>query len=386
MYVSGVVPIRESSPRALAISARRVVVKVGTNVVQDDDGGLARERLDALVGSLARLRREGREVVLVSSGAVGLGMRRLGLTARPSLLALKQACAAAGQGRLMALYEERFETLGLVVAQVLLTEDDFADRRRYLNLRATLEKLLSLGAVPVLNENDTVSTVELAGTIFGDNDRLSALVASKLDAGLLVLLSDVDGLYDRDPRADRAARLVPVVEELTPSLVAAAGSAGARGRGGMKSKLDAARIATSAGAAVVIANGRSPRVLDRLFEGEEVGTLFVPRRAVRGKRRWIAFASAPTGRVVVTPGARRALSERNASLLMAGVETIEGPFEKGDVIRIVEAGGEEFARGIANFGSSLAARLVGARSDEVRQILGRGVDDTLVARDNIVLG
>lgn len=377
--------IPTQASRVLVTSARRLVVKVGTNVLQREDGGLALGCFYGIVESLANLRREGREVVLVSSGAVGLGMRRLGLTARPTHLALKQACAAAGQGRLMALYEEGFERLGLVAAQVLLTEDDFADRRRYLNLRATLEKLLSLGAVPVLNENDTVSTVELAGAVFGDNDRLSALVASKLDAGLLVLLSDVDGLYDRDPRGDSGARLVPLVDDLSPELLAAAGGAGSRGRGGMKTKLEAVRIATSAGAATVIANGRSPRVLERLFEGEAIGTLFLPHRSVRGKRRWIAFATAPAGSVVVTAGARQALTERKASLLMAGVTTVDGSFEKGDVIRIVEAGGAEFARGIANFGSDVAAPLVGARSDEVRRTLRRAGDDALVTRDNIVL-
>lgn len=386
MYLKGMSAVSPGEQRKLVTSARRVVVKVGTNVVQREDGALALGCFYGIVESLADQRRLGREVVLVSSGAVGLGMRRLGLSARPTLLPLKRACAAAGQGRLMALYEEGFERLGLVAAQVLLTEDDFADRRRYLNLRATLEKLLSLGAVPVLNENDTVSTVELAGSVFGDNDRLSALVASKLEAGLLVLLSDVDGLYDRDPRASDDARLVPLVDDLSPELLAAAGNAGSRGRGGMKTKLDAVNIATNAGAAVVIANGRSPRVLDRLFEGDEVGTLFLPHRSVRGKRRWIAYATAPAGLVVVTPGARQALTERKASLLMAGVKTVEGSFEKGDVIRIVEAGGAEFARGIANFGSDLATRLVGARSDEVKRSLHRAGDDALVTRDNIVLG
>jgi glutamate 5-kinase len=262
--------------------ARRIVVKAGTNVIMRDDGAVALGRLYGLIESVATLRKQGRDVLIVSSGAVGLGAQRLRLEKKPGSLALKQACAAIGQSRLMSVYEEGFEKMGLTTAQVLLTEDDFADKARFSNLSATLEKLLGLGVVPILNENDTVSTAELVtpdgkGTrgLFGDNDRLSALVMSKVKADVLVILSDVDGLYTANPAHDRSARLVPLVRE-GDDVARYADGGGTRGRGGMTSKLDAARIATRSGGVAVIANGRTPGVLDRLFGGDAFGTLFVP--------------------------------------------------------------------------------------------------------------
>jgi len=270
-------------------AAKRIVVKAGTNVVMRDDGAVALGRLYGLVESVASLRQEGRDVLIVSSGAIGLGAQRLGLPARPSGLALKQACAAVGQSRLMSIYEAGFEKLGFSSAQVLLTEDDFTNPVRFRNLQATLTRLFSLGAIPILNENDTVSTLELEspeagrghGRIFGDNDRLSALVMSHVKADVLVILSDVDGLFTGNPARDRKARLVHSVAGVTEEVVRFAGDAGVRGRGGMRTKLDAAAIATESGGCAVIANGRMPHVLDRLFAGEEVGTVFFPRRAGR---------------------------------------------------------------------------------------------------------
>lgn len=268
-------------------AAHRVVIKVGTNVVMSDDGPVAVGRLYSLVESVAALKRAGRDVLLVSSGAVGLGAERLGLDSKASHLATKQACAAVGQSRLMALYEHGFERLGHVVAQVLLTEDDFTDAERYHNLRATLEALFNLGVIPIVNENDTVSTSELerieptaAGgrtRVFGDNDKLAALLAGKVEADLLILLSDVDGLYTKNPTMAADAALIPVVHEVDPGLVTVANGSGARGRGGMGTKLEAARIATEGGAVVVIANGRTPGALDRICAGESLGTVFLPR-------------------------------------------------------------------------------------------------------------
>ncbi len=274
----------EKAARRRLAAARRVVVKAGTNVVMRDDGAVALGRLYGLVESVATLRKEGRDVLIVSSGAIGLGAQRLRLGKKPGSLPLKQACAAIGQSRLMSVYEEGFEKMGLTTAQVLLTEDDFADPARFQNLSATLAKLFELGAVPILNENDTVSTAELVSAdaagggrgIFGDNDRLSALVMSNVEAGVLVILSDVDGLYTADPLHDRGARLVPLVRD-GDDVARYAGGAGARGRGGMSSKVEAARIATRAGGIAVVANGRTPGILDRLFRGESVGTLFVPK-------------------------------------------------------------------------------------------------------------
>ena len=276
---------QQLSPRERVAAAKRIVVKLGTNVVMRDDGSASIGVLYSIAESLANLRRAGREVLLVSSGAVGLGAQRLGLPAKPAELAMVQACAAIGQSRLMSLYDDAFDKLGYRVAQVLLTEDDFRDRTRNENLRATLARLLSLGVIPIINENDTVSTAELdrpasrgrRERIFGDNDQLSALVMTHAGADLLVLLSDVDGLYTGDPRST-GARLVEELGGVTEAVRAFAqsGRGNGRGRGGMMSKLEAARIATEAGHLAVIANGRTPGVLDMICKGESVGSLFFP--------------------------------------------------------------------------------------------------------------
>jgi glutamate 5-kinase len=268
--------------------ARRIVIKVGTNVVMSDEGPVAVGRLYGLVESVAALRRAGRDVLLVSSGAVGLGAERLGLDGRTSRLVTKQACAAVGQSRLMALYEHGFERLRHTVAQVLLTEEDFSDPLRLQNLRATLDALFGLGVIPIVNENDTVSTAELerveetAGgrtRVFGDNDKLSALLAAKVGADLLILLSDVDGLYTKNPARAADAELIPLVREVSDEIASAADGGSARGRGGMATKLEAARIAAAAGAVTVIANGRLPGIVDRVCGGEAVGTVFLPAGA-----------------------------------------------------------------------------------------------------------
>ncbi len=273
-----------SETRERVARARRIVIKVGTNVVMRDDGRLALSQLYGIAESVARLRQQGRDVLMVSSGAVGLGMERIGLAQRPTELSQIQACAAIGQSRLMAIYDDAFDKLGCRTAQVLLTEDDFRDAERYSNLRSTLASLLAMGVIPVINENDTVSTVELdhptdqAGRerVFGDNDKLSALVMTHVDADLLLLLSDVDGLYNGDPSADDA-ELISEVAAINEEVRNFAHGKNGRGRGGMASKLEAARIATEANGLAIIANGRMPNVIERVCAGEEVGTLFLPR-------------------------------------------------------------------------------------------------------------
>jgi glutamate 5-kinase len=270
--------------RQKLVESRRIVVKVGTNVVMRDDGRLALSQLYGIAESIARLRQQGRDVLMVSSGAVGLGMERMGISQRPSELARIQACAAIGQSRLMAIYDDAFDKLRCRTAQVLLTEDDFRESERYANLRSTLESLLAMGVIPVVNENDTVSTVELdhpADTptrerVFGDNDKLSALVMTHIDADLLLLLSDVDGLYSGDP-TDNGASLIPQVYAINDEIRNFAQGKSGRGRGGMASKLEAARIATESNGFAVIANGRVPNVVERVCAGELVGTLFLPR-------------------------------------------------------------------------------------------------------------
>ena len=270
--------------RDMVAKARRIVIKVGTNVVMRDDGRLALSQLYGIAEAVARLRQQGRDVLMVSSGAVGLGMERIGLASRPTELSQIQACAAIGQSRLMAIYDDAFDKLGCHAAQVLLTEDDFRDPARYRNLRSTLVSLLAMGVIPVINENDTVSTAELdhptdsseRERVFGDNDKLSALVMTHIDADLLLLLSDVDGLYTADPRSD-GAQLLSEVPEISDEVLNFAQGKNRRGRGGMSTKLAAARIATEANGLAVIANGRLPHVIERVCAGEIVGTLFLPQ-------------------------------------------------------------------------------------------------------------
>ncbi|MBN1422072.1 MAG: glutamate 5-kinase [Planctomycetes bacterium] len=384
--------MRVTAERKPLRAAKRVVVKVGTNVVTRAGGEIAIGTIHAIIEQTVALVREGRQVILVTSGAIGLGMNRLGFEARPAFLAQRQACAAVGQGQLMALYDQGFGRLGVATAQVLLTEDDFANRVRYLNLRNAVQELLRLGVVPIVNENDTVSTAEIEGTAggeravpFGDNDMLSALLMSKMDAEVLVILSDVEGLYDRAPGEGRRAKRIPIVAAFGPEIEALARGGAGRGRGGIRTKLEAARVATRCGGHAVIAHGQRPNVLQDIFSGRNVGTVFLPRAKLSGRKRWIAFATAPAGSVSVNDGARAALVERNASLLWAGIEKIGGHFERGDVISIRDSAGREFARGIANCSSALARKLAGKHSTELAEVTDGVRDDVLVARDNIAI-
>jgi glutamate 5-kinase len=377
-------PIGDTGERGnLLRNARRVVVKLGTNVVAEPDGNVCAERLEPLVAAVAQLKTAGRQMVLVSSGAVGLGRGWLDVhRARTHDLITRQACAAVGQVRLMYLYERLFSHHGVKIAQVLLTEDDFADRSRSSNLRHTMEKLLKFGVVPIVNENDTVSTAELeylgGGTrtrIFSDNDRLAALVTSELDANALVLLSNVAGLL-RNPQ--KAESVIPIVTEISPELKALGSGPSAGGRGGMLTKLEAAEIAMRAGAIAVIADGTKPDNLDRVFRGEPVGTAFMPAVPMAGKRRWIAYAADVRGRILVNAGARAAVLRGKASLLWSGVVKIERAFKPMDVISIADVHGREFARGIANHSSDEEN---GTRNRDQ----GSRKASVLVTRDNIVV-
>ena len=359
--------------RAALPGARRVVVKVGTGVVARADGGLALGRVGALVEELTALRARGVDVLLVSSGAVGLGAARLGFKARPERVVDRQACAAAGQGALVAFYDGLFQRLGGTCAQVLLTEEDFHYRQRFNNLTATLERLLELGTVPVLNENDTLSTAELAlekGAVFGDNDRLSALVSVYLRADALVILSNVDAVYTRPPGTPGAER----IPTWTDATAFEEGAASALGRGGMGSKIAAAGLAARAGVPAVIASGDTPRGLTRLLQGEALGTLFPAETGLARRKAWLAFATAPAGEIAVNAGARQALVERGASLLPVGISSVAGEFGAGDVVRITQDGAE-IARGVA------------ARpADQLRAEIGSGVRARpAVHRDHLVI-
>ncbi len=372
--------------RTALTGARRVVVKVGTAVLTDAQAGLCRPRLDAIVQALAAAHQGDREVLLVSSGAVGLGRAMLGLDAGPRDLATRQACAAVGQGRLMALYADGLLSHGVQTGQVLLTQADFDDRLRYLNLRSTLTALMRRSVLPVINENDAVSTEELAfeegaaRPVFGDNDMLSALVAAKLSADLLLLLTDVDGVYDRDPRQDPLASPIRTWDGQRPAEVAAHAGASSLGRGGMRSKIDAACVAASAGCQVVVASGLDPENISRVLAGEVVGTWFPASGEMAARDRWIAFAAPVRGTLHLDAGAVDALRHRGASLLAAGVTGIEGSFQAGDVVALMAPDGGELGRGIICCDQAAArAWSEGLRPDGVRN------HDALVHRDHMVV-
>lgn len=380
--------------QALA-DARRIVVKLGTGVVTRDGVELALGRLYSLVEDLAALHREGRSVIVVSSGAVGMGLRALGHRERPTSLGLRQAYAAIGQGKLMALYTQAFAQEGVTVAQVLLTQDDLADRDRALCLTTTLTRLLQLGTLPILNENDSVSVRELVehrGTegasdavVFGDNDGLSARVAIGLDADLLVLLTDVDGVYTHNPRTDAGAERISVLASIDEATLSRADGASAGGTGGMHSKLTAARVAAEAGTTVLILDGGAPQALPRAVAGQDLGTIVPPSTRRKARRQLIAHDAAQHGALVVNDGAAQALRDRKASLLAIGVTAVVGAFDRGDVVEIRDGSGRVHGRGVVNYDHAQCRALQGRHSDEIDRVLGFRGYDALITRDNLVL-
>jgi len=367
----------------LLAHVKRVVIKIGSGVISDADG-LNDRMLDALCQDVHQLIERGYEIILVSSGAVAAGKADLGIKGKPPTIPLKQAAAAIGQSRLMRAYKERLRASGHTVAQVLLTRDDLANRRRYLNARNTLMTLIEHRVIPVINENDTVVVDEIR---FGDNDNLSAMTTNLVEAGLLVILSDVDGLYDRDPGKYPQAKLIPVVERITEEIEQMAGESHSDlGTGGMNTKLKAAKRALLCGAAAAIINGRTPGNLLRLFEGEELGTYFLPARGrMAARKHWIAFTKKPRGKLLLDDGALKAVTERGKSLLPSGISKVEGSFERGDAIRICSLAGTEFARGVINYSQAELIRIIGRKSAEIEQILGYKYGDEIVHRDNMVL-
>ncbi len=374
----------------IAATSKTIVVKVGTRVLTHDDGTLDQERVTAIAEQVAQLMAEKRHVVLVSSGAVGAGIGRLGLGQRPGDLARLQAVAAVGQSRLIESYNRALEAHGRHAAQILLTADDLNDRTRYLNVRNTLLALFQYGALPIINENDTVRVDELQRNV-GDNDRLAAMVTNLLRAPLLVLLSDVEGLFDRHP-SEPEARVIPMVTRLDDAVrdfqrqpIARAGG-NQLSRGGMASKLEAARLAVSAGESVVIANGRRPNVLVEILGGQTVGTMFLAQGpAVTARKRWIGLTAQPCGRLLLDAGAQQAVENQGRSLLAIGVRRIEGIFQKGDVVSLCREDGIEFARGLINYGSEEMRRIVGQPRDEIVRILGHQPYDEVVHRDNLAI-
>jgi glutamate 5-kinase len=380
----------DTARQEIANRSKTVVVKVGTRVLAHPDGTLDQDRVTALADQLVHLMEEKRQVVLVSSGAVGAGMGRLELGERPTDLAHLQAVAAVGQSRLIESYNKALEVHGRHAAQILLTADDLNDRTRYLNVRNTLLAIFQYGALPIINENDTVRVDELQRNV-GDNDRLAAMVTNLLRAPLLVLLSDVDGLFDRHP-SQLGAVVIPLVDNLDAAArdfqrqTSTSTAPNHLSRGGMASKLEAARLAVTAGESVVIANGRRPNVLVDILTGETVGTLFLPQGpAVTSRKRWIGLTAQPNGRLNLDVGAQSAVEKQGKSLLAIGIKRVDGNFQKGDVISLCREDSTEFARGLTNYGSEELRRIAGQSTENIVGILGHRPYDEVVHRDNLVI-
>jgi glutamate 5-kinase len=363
--------------------AKRLVIKVGSNVLASGQR-LDPCRIHHLALHLSALREEGHELILVSSGAILAGLGQLKRKGRPQDIRLKQAAAAIGQSRLMWAYQDAFQFQGQTVAQVLLTQEDLRERSRYLNARNTLISLLCLGVIPIVNENDTVAVEEIR---FGDNDQLSALVANLVDAELLIILTDLDGLFTADPRRNRKASLISVIPEITEDVKIWAGdSISGLGVGGMSSKVLAAKVATASGIPTIVANGRVEGVLREIMAGKQIGTLFLPEHdRMASRKRWLAFATQAQGAITVDKGAKSALIRKGKSLLPSGVIEAWGEFRPGDVVTLLDQEMLEFARGLVNYGVDEVNRIKGCRSSQIQRILGYKHSDEVIHRDNLAV-
>lgn len=365
--------------------AKRIVVKVGTSTITYPNGKINYEKIEKLARILSDFQNQGKEMILVSSGAGAAGVGRMGLDAKPKTIPGKQACAAVGQGILMHIYERLFGEYGQVVAQVLLTKMDMVNRHSYANARNALREMISWGVIPIINENDVVAIDEFK---IGDNDNLSALVASLADADLDILLSDIDGLYTANPKTHPDAKLVSVVEEVTPEIEATAGGAGSKNAtGGMLTKLQAAKNAMSAGIALIIANGEHLEILRDILRGEPVGTLFVPKEShLRFRNQWLAFGSKICGKLIVDEGLAKALRQKGScSILPVGIVGVEGDFDSGDTVSVVDQDGHELARGMTNYGSGDVALIKGCKTSQIEDKIGYKHYDEVIHRDNLVV-
>ena len=364
---------------------KRIVVKVGTSTLANADGSLNEDKIKQIVANLSELN-ENAEVVFVTSGAVGAGMGQMKLAHKPKSIVEKQALAAIGQVSLIHLYQILFWAHGKTIAQLLLTKDDFSDRRRYLNMRSVLRSLLAKKIIPVINENDPVVGEGIRGVKVGDNDTLSALVAGLIEADLLVILTDIDGLYDKNPSVFADAKFINLVENLDDSVRAAAGAEGSKfGTGGMRTKIIAAEMSTKNGTHLIIANGADPRNIVRAAQGCEVGTLFLAgKNKINSRKYWLAYSAADNGSVAIDAGAAKALKE-GKSLLAVGIREVVGEFERGETLTIKDASGQALARGITNYSSAELALIKGRKSEEIEAALGYKYEDEALHIDNIAL-
>lgn len=373
----------ESLDRRSLKNIKRIVVKVGSSTLSHSTGKLNIDQMEKLARQLVDLHNSGREVILVTSGAQGAGIGKLGLPRKPKTIPKRQAVAAVGQGLLMHMYEKLFSEYGIIVAQVLITREDIMDRNRFLNARNALNALLQLGTVPIINENDTIATDELK---FGDNDTLSAMVASLIEAELLLVLSDIEGLYTGNPKTDDNARLIPEVLEINCEIEKLAGGSGSKlGTGGMATKIQAARIATNSGIPMIIAHGKKEKVITRIINGEQLGTLFMPKDSrLHSKKLWIAIGSSIHGKIFIDEGAKKALQEEGKSLLPSGVIDVFGDFEMGHTVGVY-FGDLEIGRGVVNYSSVETLKIMGKKTGQIEKILGHKDFDEIIHRNNFVL-
>ena len=365
--------------------AKRIVVKVGTSTITYANGKRNFSQIDRLARELSDLQNQGKEMILVSSGAVAVGVDRLGLPAKPSTIPGKQACAAVGQGVLMHTYEKLFADYGQIVAQVLITRTEAIDRHRYTNCRNTFMTLLQQGVIPIVNENDVVALDELK---IGDNDNMSALVAGIVDADLVIILSDIDGLYTANPATHPEATLVHTVQEITPEIEASAGGVGSsRGTGGMATKIQAAKAATNSGIQLVIASGTEKNAIPRILQGEEIGTLFVSREnRLQFRKRWLAFGAKIQGSIVVDDGCAKAIRKAGGcSILPAGIYQVVGDFQSGSTVSVIDKEGHELARGLVHYTAAELEKIKGCKSGDIEGILGHKNFDEVIHRDDLVI-
>ncbi|NLI30673.1 MAG: glutamate 5-kinase [Nitrospiraceae bacterium] len=362
----------------------RIVIKIGSNILTRSDGGLNHKRVAAIAKEISELFAEGHEVVLVSSGAIAAGMGKLGFDRKPTDIQLKQACAAVGQSLLMRSYGKSFNRHGRKVGQILLTQGIFSNRVTYLNSKNTMEALLSFGVVPIVNENDTISTEEIK---FGDNDRLAALVAGLIEADRLIILSDVDGLYPEDPKKNPSVRLITTVEEITPDIEQLAGGAGSIvGTGGMYSKILAAKRATAHGIRVHIVSGRKYGLASAVLAGKKHGTTFLPQEhRISSRKGWIAYAVKSAGEMLLDDGAVKALKNGGKSLLPSGIVRVKGHFRAGDAVVCLDQAGRKVAKGIVNYAAEDIDRIKGKKTSDIESLLGFKYSDEVIHRDNLVL-
>jgi glutamate 5-kinase len=357
-------------------NSKLIIVKIGTSTLSKD-GGVNINYINSVAQQVSELAKAGKETVLITSGAIGMGAGKLGITEAVTDIEMRQACAAVGQPLLMSEYRKAFDKFNLTCAQVLLTAEVLNNRKTYLHLKNSIESLLRLGVVPILNENDCVATDEI-GTAFGDNDKLSALVASKLDADVLIILTDIDGLYDKNPKEHSDAKLVKVIFEITPEVLKSAGSKGSKfATGGMKTKIAAAKIASNAGCRIVLANGSTKNVITKIIAGEDIGTVFMPKRKLDNRHRWILNSSAK-GKITIDDGAAEAIKKKK-SLLPKGIKAVNGNFDSGDVVML-----NDIAKAVINFSDDELKRIAGRHSSEIREILGQDKKDVVATPENIV--